>query len=133
MGSDLTFITNEPGHTLKERFETLIKDCRFFDCLVAYFYASGFYQVYNALENTENIRVLIGVGMGKRSFDLMQRASSKQQSVLQFSHAETKQVVEDLIAKEFVESEDARLVEEGVQKFIEWLKSKKMEIRAYPS
>ena len=130
---DFTFITNEPGQTLKDRFQTLIKDCCFFDCLVAYFYVSGFHQVYNALENTEKIRILIGVGMGKRSFDLMQRASSEHQSQLQLSHAETKQVVEGLIVKEFVESEDSRLVEEGVQKFIEWLKSKKMEIRAYPS
>jgi len=28
---DLTFIVNEPGRTLKERFEQLIKDCSFFD------------------------------------------------------------------------------------------------------
>jgi len=34
---DLTFITNEPGKTLKDRFEQLIKDCKFFDCLSAYF------------------------------------------------------------------------------------------------
>ena len=31
------------------------------------------------------------------------------------------------------ESEDARLVEEGTNKFIEWIKSGKLELRAYPS
>jgi len=30
---DLTFIINEPKKTLKDRFDQLIKDCRFFCCL----------------------------------------------------------------------------------------------------
>ncbi len=34
---DLTFIVNEPGKTLKDRFNQLIKDCKFFDCLSAFF------------------------------------------------------------------------------------------------
>ena len=36
MNSDLTFITNEAGQTFRDRFEILIKDSRFFDCLVGY-------------------------------------------------------------------------------------------------
>jgi len=47
---DLTFIVNEPGKTLKDRFEKLIKDARFFDCLVAYFYITGFYVLSKPLE-----------------------------------------------------------------------------------
>jgi len=43
--SDLTFITNAPNQTLKDRFEQLIKDCQSFDCLVAYFYISGFHLI----------------------------------------------------------------------------------------
>ncbi len=43
--SDLTFITNEKDQTLRSRFETLIKDTRLFDCLVGYFYASGFLSI----------------------------------------------------------------------------------------
>ncbi|GAH99370.1 unnamed protein product, partial [marine sediment metagenome] len=58
MNSDLTFITNEPGHTLKERFEVLIKDSRLFDCLVGYFYTSGFYSIYKSLKKTKKIRIL---------------------------------------------------------------------------
>ena len=52
---DITFITNEEGKTLKNRFSTLVKDTQFFDCLVGYFYASGFYAIYKSLENTEKI------------------------------------------------------------------------------
>lgn len=47
ISSDLTFITNEPGKTLRDRFAVLLaKDTRFFDCLVGYFFVSGFYKLY---------------------------------------------------------------------------------------
>ena len=45
MNSDLTFITNEKGENLKDRFNILVKDTRFFDVLVGYFYTSGFYAI----------------------------------------------------------------------------------------
>ena len=38
--SDLTFIRNENGQSLPERFKVLIKDTEFFDVLVGYFYVS---------------------------------------------------------------------------------------------
>ena len=44
MNTDLTFITNEPEASLLNRFKVLIKDARFFDSLVGYFYISGFYK-----------------------------------------------------------------------------------------
>ena len=57
MSTDLTFITNEQGKSLKERFNVLIRDARFFDALSGYFYTSGFYAIYQSLENTEKIRI----------------------------------------------------------------------------
>ena len=60
--TDLTFITNEDQKNLKSRFQALIKDTRFFDCLVGYFYTSGFHAIYKSLEHTEKIRILIGIG-----------------------------------------------------------------------
>lgn len=53
MSSDLTFITNEENRTLCDRFNQLIKDSRYFDVLVGYFYTSGFHALYPALEATE--------------------------------------------------------------------------------
>ncbi|MFQ5675334.1 MAG: helicase-related protein, partial [bacterium] len=52
---------------------------------------------------------------------------------LQFSHAETKQAYEGLVEQEMENSEDKREVEEGVAKFIDWIKNNKLEIKAYPS
>ena len=56
--SDLTFITNEKGKNLLERFNVLIKDTEFFDVLVGYFYTSGFHALYKSLEKTKKIRIL---------------------------------------------------------------------------
>jgi len=133
MTTDLSFITNEKNQSLKDRFEVLIKDTSFFDCLVGYFYTSGFHALYKALEKTEKIRILIGISTNRQIYDLLDKASKPKQQVIEFSHAETKEEVEKLIEQEFADSEDNRNVEEGVNKFIEWVGDKKLEIRAYPS
>ena len=133
MNTDLSFITNEENQTLKERFEVLIKDTSFFDCLVGYFYSSGFHAIYQSLENTEKIRILIGISTNRQTFELLEKAKKPKQQQIDFSHAETKQEVEYLVQKEMEDSEDNRKVEEGVNKFIEWVGSGKLELRAYPS
>jgi len=143
MNTDLTFVTNEKNQNLKDRFEVLIKDTKFFDCLVGFFYTSGFYAIYKSLEATDKIRILIGISTSRQTYDLLNKAvtdlsavptaqAGKQQE-FQFSHAETKQEFQSLVEKELEGSEDVRQVEEGVVKFIEWIKSKKLEVRAYPS
>lgn len=131
--TDLTFITNEEHQNLRSRFEALIKDTRLFDCLVGYFYTSGFHAIYKSLENTEKVRILIGISTNKQTYDLLTRANQVQQQSLQFSHAETKEAYEKLVEKEMEDSEDRWEVEEGVSRFIEWIKSRKLEIKAYPS
>jgi superfamily II DNA/RNA helicase/HKD family nuclease len=119
---DLTFITNENGKTLKERFEELIKDCKTFDCIVGYFYISGFHLIYKSLENAEKIRILVGIGVDEKTYKL-----------IKFSNSEVKQYVRDEIENELSNSDDNKETEEGIRAFIEWIKNKKLEIRAYPS
>ena len=131
MNTDLTFITNEPEASLLNRFKVLIKDARFFDSLVGYFYISGFYKLYPVLEKTEKIRILIGIGTGRETLENIKAA--EEQLSLTFSHAEAKEEFSTLIASELEESEDAESIEEGVQKFIDWIKNEKLEIRAYPT
>ncbi len=125
---DLTFIVNEPGRTLKDRFKELIKDCSFFDCLVAYFYVSGFHTIYDALEKTDKTRILVGIGTSRSTYDLIKEATNKK-----LSHYETKQEIENSVVNEMADSEDKLEIEKGVQKFIEWIKKGKLQIRAYPS
>ena len=130
--SDLTFITNEKDHNLLERFKVLIKDTEFFDVLVGYFWTSGFYALYKSLENTQKIRILIGISANKETADLIQQ-SKEEQYKLQFSHSETKKHFSNMLVNEMENSKDIKPVEEGIIKFLEWLKSGKLEIKAYPS
>src|SRR6056297_2544193 len=130
MNTNLSFITNEENQSLKERFRSLIKDTCFFDCLVGYFYSSGFHAVYPALVNTSKIRILIGIGTNRQTLDMMERVDKQ---AFDFSHAEAKQEIEYLVENEMAVSEDNRNVEEGVHTFIDWIKQGKLEIRAYPS
>lgn len=116
MGSDLTFITNEKERTLLDRFKILIKDTRFFDVLVGYFYTSGFHALYKSLENTEKIRILIGISTNKSTYDLIQNAKISNQLTFQFSHAEAKEHMENSITKEMEDSEDNQAVEELIIK-----------------
>ena len=129
---DLTFITNEEGKTLKDRFNVLIKDARFFDCLVGYFYVSGFHQIYKSLENTEKIRILIGTATSEKTYELLMSARGEDMHYSNLSGYEVKQLVGEKIIEEMEDSDDSRIVEEGVRKFVEWIRSGKIEVRAYP-
>ncbi len=133
MTTDLTFITNEENQNLLERFRVLVKDTRFFDCLVGYFYSSGFYQLYPSLEPTEKIRILIGISTDRQTFQLIRQSSQTSQLPLQFSHTEVKDHFSDQVASEMEISEDELSVEKGVYAFMDWLRSGKLEIKAYPS
>jgi superfamily II DNA/RNA helicase/HKD family nuclease len=131
--SDLTFITNEENQTLKDRFSVLIKDAQTFDALVGYFYTSGFSAIYPALENTEKIRILIGISTNRQTFDLISSTQKEEQLELAFSHSETKKLFETEVAKELEDSEDNESVEKSIATFVSWIKSGKLEIKAYPS
>jgi superfamily II DNA or RNA helicase/HKD family nuclease len=133
MTSDITFITNEANQTLRDRFNVLIKDTTDFDVLVGYFYTSGFYSVYKSLEKTEKIRILIGIGTNKYTVDSIKNSKEAKQQEFQYSHAETKNKFSDEVKDELEDSEDSEKAEEGVHKFIEWLRSGKLEIKAYPT
>ncbi|MDT7541823.1 MAG: hypothetical protein QOE33_1727 [Acidobacteriota bacterium] len=132
MSSDLTFITNESGSTLRDRFFALLgSGTRFFDCLVGYFFISGFFRLYPALEKTERIRILIGLNTDRRTYDLLQQ-SKEQQDLFAASHAETKELIPQELLGELERSEDTASIEEGVRKFVEWCRTGKLEIKAYP-
>jgi superfamily II DNA/RNA helicase/HKD family nuclease len=133
MNSDLTFITNEPDRNLLDRFKILIKDTKLFDVLVGYFFTSGFYALYKSLDNTEKIRILIGISTNKETLELISQSRSSFQQTFQFSHAEVKEQFSEGIMQEMENSEDSREIEEGVTKFLEWIKNGKLEIKAYPS
>lgn len=132
MSSDLTFLTNESSNTLRDRFSDILKtDARFFDCLVGYFFISGFYKIYPALENVEKVRILIGIQTDRSAYELLQEAREQGELPLQ-SHAAVIEKIPDNVLNEFENSADSAVIETGVHKFVEWVRSGKLEIKAYP-
>lgn len=133
MSSDLTFITNESGKSLLDRFGDLLgDDTRLFDCLVGYFFISGFHKLHPALTKTEKIRILIGITTDRATFDLISTAKKQQEFFLK-SHAHVQEQVPGEILSELQTSGDSSEIEDGVHKLVEWIKSGKLEVRAYPS
>ena len=123
---DTSFFTNTEGNTLSDRFNVLLKDTEFFDCLVGYFYVSGFYKLQESLETTEKVRILVGMGIDSQTFQLIEDSQNTNISTAEFK----KQFRRDII-REMGNSQDSLDVEKGAIQFVEWLKEGKLEIKAY--
>src|SRR3990172_1815277 len=132
MKTDLTFFTNEPGSTLLDRFRKTLKDVKYFDILVGFFRTSGFFNLYQSFETIEKIRILVGLNIDKPTYEIIETARS--QEGLDFeTHKHTKEIFAGNLIVEMERSQDNHETEIGVRKFIEFLQSGKMEIKAYPS
>lgn len=129
--TDLKFFTNEPERDLYSRFVTILKsNTQFFDVLVGYFRASGFFKMYEALDQIEKIRILVGLNVDRYTVKIIDRAKDESQYA-SISTAEGKNIVADEIEKEFESAASSAQVEKGVRVFMDWLKSGKLEMRMY--
>ena len=131
MSNDLTFFTNEPERNLYERFSKILnKNTQFFDVLVGYFRASGFYLLVDAMKNVEKTRILIGINTDNQVIEMFENYQNEIKE-MNLSNIEAINQYKEKLAKEFENSEDSEEVENGVNKFIELLKSGKLELRLY--
>ncbi len=129
--SDITFITNEEGQKLRDRFNDLIKHCQAFYSLSGYFYLSGFHQIYKSLENVDKVKILIGIGTDKKTFNVIDKSESE---MFEFhSDSAIKDKSEQLVLEDIENSEDSKEIELSIKKFVEWIQNGKLEIKAYPS
>lgn len=130
--NDLTFFTNEPERNLYDRFIKILKsgNTQFFDVLVGYFRASGFYLLQDSLDEIEKTRILIGINTDKQILEMFQEYHGNITEI-GLSTKESIDRYKKQLTNEFEKSEDSELVENGVNKFIELLKSKKLELRIY--
>jgi len=129
--TDLKFFTNEPERDLYSRFSAILKsNTQFFDVLVGYFRASGFFKMYEALECVEKIRILVGLNVDRFTVKIIDRATNEAK-VAAISAADGKTIIGEEVAREFEDTTDSAEVEKGVRVFLDWLKSGKLEMRMY--
>ncbi len=125
-----------------------LKDTQYFDVLVGYFRSSGFYQMYEAIEQVDKTRILVGLGVDEESYKTINEYQN--QTVMDFdSHANAKKEYQKNLIREIEKSKEVdQRLEIGIRKFIEFLQTdcqnkdadikqrgngKKLEIKAYPS
>jgi superfamily II DNA or RNA helicase/HKD family nuclease len=146
--TDLTFFTNDANQTLLDRFKATLADTRLFDILVGYFYASGFYQLYDSIEPLDKTRILVGLGVDTEVYRALYPDDGQMKIDLE-SHANTKKRFQDELVHQIENAPDSdKQLEVGLKKFIEFLQvdcpfaekdkqqggnGKKLEIRAFPS
>jgi superfamily II DNA/RNA helicase len=124
------FFTNSEENTLIKKFEgvfTYNPNIQYFDALVGYFRASGYFRIRPFLDKVPNIRILVGINIDKMLADA-------QKGGLEFfkNHEKTK---EDFIKKIQEDIEKANYnkdTENGILQFIDDLIEKKIQIKAHP-
>lgn len=125
------FFTNRAHNTLLKKFEGVFehnKDIEFFDALVGYFRASGYFAIRPYLEDVPNIRVLVGINVDKVSSDFHKKGllflADSNRTISEFR----KETIRDIQSASY-----DRDTEKGVVQFVEDIISKKIQIKAHPS
>ncbi len=125
------FFTNKNENTLFKKFKGVFEnntDIEYFDALVGYFRASGYFRIRPLLENVPNIRILVGINVDQ----ILARYQAKG---LLFQGDATQTLKEFLLEtkSDIQEAKYSKDVEEGILQFIEDICTKKIEVRAHPS
>lgn len=123
------FFTNEKENTLLEKIEGVFryKKVHFFDALVGYFRASGYFRIRKFIQQTPHIRILAGINVDKLTYQ------ANQQGLLFNPNAEQSQ--EEFfndIKKNIQEAQYDKEVEDGMYQFIEDMVSGRIEMRIHP-
>ena len=124
------FLTNQSENTLSKRLETILPRTQDFACLVGYFFVSGFFRLYPALEPVKNIRILIGLKNEQVVHGLLQIANDGVWESAS-STVEIKKTLGGMLLSELIQAQDSLAIETGVRKFIEWIHSGKLQVKLY--
>lgn len=123
------FFTNEKDNTLLEKIEGVFKykQVHFFDALVGYFRASGYFKIRKFIQQTPRIRILVGINVDKLTYQANQQGllfnPNSEQSQEEFFNDIKKNIQEAKYDKE---------VEDGMYQFIEDIMTGRIIMRIHP-
>src|SRR5260221_1101951 len=124
------FLTNQGDNTLSKRLERILPLTHGFDCLVGYFFISGFFRLYPSLELVKKIRILIGLKNEQVVHGLIQIANDGTKESTP-STAEIKKIFGGMMQSELIQAQDSLAIEIGIRKFIDWIRLGKLEVKLY--
>ena len=123
------FFTNQEDNTLINKIEGIFKyrNIHFFDALVGYFRASGYFKIREFVDKAEEIRILVGINIDNLVYE------AHQQGLLFDSNAERAQTEFFLdIKKNIQDAEYDKDVENGMLQLISDIITGKVKIRVHP-
>lgn len=122
------FFTNRDSNSLIDKFKGIFEyqSVHYFDILVGYFKASGYFNLRPFLENVPQIRILVGINVD----NLIAEAKKKGQLYLE-DQSLTKEEFIKYTAQDISEANYDAETEKGILQFIEDIISKKVVVKAY--
>ncbi len=124
------FFTNSEENTLINKFEgvfTYNPNIQYFDALVGYFRASGYFRIRPFLEKVPQIRILVGINIDKMLAD-----AKKTGFEFFKNHEKSKDDFIKYIQEDIEKANYDKDTENGILQFIDDLIEKKIQIKAHP-
>lgn len=123
------FFTNEKENTLLEKIEGVFKykKVHFFDALVGYFRASGYFRIRKFITQTPKIRFLVGINVDKLTYE-----ANQQGLLFNPNEKQTQEEFFNEIKSNIQEAKYDKEVEDGMCQFIEDIMTGKIVMRIHP-
>lgn len=123
------FFTNDNQNTLLHKIEGIFehRNIHFFDALVGYFRATGYFRIRPFIEKAQEIRILVGINVDKLIVEAQKQGVLFEVDVLK-SQNDFVTTLKDNIQKAAYKKD----IEEGMLQLIDDLKTGKVQIKVHP-
>lgn len=123
------FFTNQEENTLLKKIEGVFehRDIHFFDVLVGYFYASGYFSIRKHIENAKEIRILAGINI-----DFLVYQAHQQGVLFDANQEKAESLFFNELKRNIQEASYEKDVEEGIVQMIQDISSGKVKVRIHP-
>lgn len=127
--SSTKFFTNESENTLLAKFQGIVRHLNiyYFDALVGYFRASGYFHVREMLRAVEQVRILVGIDVDALTAKYYEKGRE-----IRFVAEDVRNDFEAFIREDIQKSAYRRDVEDGIVQFVEDIASGKVQLKAHP-
>jgi len=123
------FFTNENENTLLSKIEGIFKhrNIHFFDALVGYFRASGYFRIRPFVDKAAEIRILVGINIDNLVYE-----ANKRGLLFIEDPAKSRDDFFEELKKNIQEAEYDKEVEDGMLQLIQDLVTEKIKIKVHP-
>ena len=127
--SSTKFFTNENQNTLLQKFEGVFKHrtVYFFDALVGYFRASGYFRIRPFIEKAQQIRILVGINV-----DMLIVEAQKNGLLFEVDSERSQEDFFRKMKQNIQEADYSKTVEDGMLQLIDDLITGKVQIKVHP-